>query len=160
MTTGNSTVSTGDLVPISELASAGIEHADEVIELAERAQAYLGSMSWCDRIVNGWLGEAWGYILGAFYFEMVPSQPDVLSFIWIVVGDVPPAYISDEYASTSLEVIEGYVAEMQEWVDRVLSGRPIDDSVIPVNVPPEKVWAERLGARLNLIRSEVLGAGT
>lgn len=157
MTGDHGTVDTRNLIPIAELASASIEHVHEVIELSERAKEYLRSMPWCGKIVNGWLGEAWGYIVGVFYFQLVPSRSGAPQFVWIVVGDVPPAYISDEYASNSIEVIEGYAAEMQGWVDRVLEGRSIDSTVIPVNVPPEKQWAERLGARLNLIRRDILG---
>jgi hypothetical protein len=144
------------MIPIAELPAQDIEYADEVIELSKRATAFLISRPWCREIVNGWLGWACGYIIGVFYFQLLPSRPEVPHNVWVIVGDNPPAYLSIEYAHDVSEALEGYTAEMQEWVDRVLEGRPLDGSVIPVDVPPERVWAERLGRRLDFIRKSII----
>jgi hypothetical protein len=74
----------------------------------------------------------------------------------VIVGDLPSAYMDVNYCHNATEAIKGYVLEMQEWVDRVLDGRPIDGSVIPVNVPPEKDWARKLQTRLDLIQEYIL----
>lgn len=153
----DSSIDTSKMIPIQDISSAAdIEHRDEVIELAERAQAYIGSMSWCKEIVNGWLDYACGYIAGVFYFQILPAYPDVPSDIWVIVGDLPPAYMEAELCSNGCEAMELYIDGAQEWVDRVLEGRTIDDTVMPVNVPPEKKWAEELQGRLRFLREHIL----
>jgi hypothetical protein len=53
------------MTPIDQVLTAdGIDHADEVQQLGERAQAFLSAMPWCQRVLNGWLGCASGYIVG------------------------------------------------------------------------------------------------
>ena len=152
MNNHGSPVSTGDMTPIEKIAQSNIEHADEVVDLSKRAKDYLGSMAWCNGIIGGWLAYASGYIIGVFYFEIMPSRKDAPRFVWVIVGDIPPAYLDVESCPNAKEAVEGYVGEMQEWIDRVLQGRPLDDSVIPVNVPAEAKWAEALQTRLKLIR--------
>ncbi len=133
MSINNSSVDTSDMTPISALGSADFEYIDEVIELSTRATTYLGAMPWCEEIINGWLCEAWGHIIGVFYFHFRPSRPGIPHFVWIIVGDLPPAYLAVETGSSAVQIVEGYVCEMQEWVDRVMSERPIDGS--PAGTP-------------------------
>lgn len=156
MNSNSSPIDTNGMIPIDEVAVTKIDHRDEVLELVKRARNYLSSMSWCERILNGWMACSYGYIIGVFYFHITPSQHGVPRYVWIIVGDLPPAYLDISYCTNPTEVIDGYVCEMQEWVDRVLRGEPIDDSVIPVNVPPERKWAELLKSRLELIRDYFL----
>ena len=152
MNMDHSPVDTNNMIPINEIAASVVDYRDEVALLSANAANYLGSMSWCKRIINGWVAYANGYIIGVFYFHIEPSNKQVPDYIWVINGDIPPAYIDVGYCNTWELALDGYIAEMQEWVDRVIQGRPIDDSVIPVNVPPEKIWAERLQSRLDLLR--------
>lgn len=155
----NSPIEPWNMLLIDDLPSSDIEHLDEVVKLSERAREYLGSMSWCRKIVNGWLDYACGYILAIFYFEIVPAGPGIPRFVWIITGDLPPAYMDGEFHPTGRDALNAYVDEMQGWIDRVLDGRPLDDDIIAVNVPPDRVWAERLQKRLDLIRTYVLDDG-
>jgi hypothetical protein len=145
------------MIPIGQIAQADLDYVDEVVDLAERAGRYLVSMRWCRQVVDGWLDFATGYIVGIFYFQIVPAQPDVPRFVWIIVGDMPPAYFDGETHYSSYEALDAYVKEMQVWVDKVRDGCPLDDDVITVNVPPEKEWAEELKSRLKRIRKLFLG---
>ena len=150
-------VSTKSMIPIQEITSSDLEYVKEVVELADRAEEYLSSMRWCKEIIKGWLDVECGYIMGVFYFEIVPAKPDVPDSVWVIVGDLPSAYLAVEFCSNGKEAMKGYVAEMQEWVDRVMDGRPLDDDVITVNVPPEKKWAKELQWRLDFIKRDFLG---
>ena len=150
-------VNTKSMTPVEKIASSDLDYVAEVVELAERAKAFLSSKRWCKEIVKGWLDFACGYIIGVFYFELVPAKPDVPDSVWVIVGDLPSAYLAVEFCSNGDEAMEGYVAEMQEWVDRVMDGRPLDDDVIPVNVPPTEEWAKELQWRLDFIKRDFLG---
>lgn len=135
---------------------ANVEHPEEVAELAARARSYLESMPWCKRVVAGWVDSSWGYILGVFYFKLVPADSGAPEYVWIIVGDIPPAYLDVDCCRTGKDAVGGYLAEMEEWVNRVLCGKPMDESVIPVNVPPTRKWARELQGRLDLLRRFIL----
>lgn len=149
------TVDTSRMININDLASSRLEHVDELVALSNRAKAFLESHPWCKRIVRGMFDRGWGYIIAVFYFTIEPAHDDVPNHVWVIVGDLPPAYIDVESNPNGACAIDGYVLEMQRWVDQVLEGRSVAER-IPVNVPPTKEWAERLQGRLQIIREEVL----
>lgn len=149
---------TGGMTPIDGIADADVEYVDEVVQLAARAKAYLESMPWCKRILDGWLDYSCGHIIGIFYFHILPGRPRTPRFVWVIVGDLPPAYMDGEFHRSGPDALDAYVSEMQEWVNRVRSGRELDDDVIDVNVPPEKEWADLLQTRLVMIREMFLDA--
>jgi hypothetical protein len=71
------------------------------------------------------------------------------------VGDIPPAYLSSEYARSPKEALEGYLAEMGVWVKAVENGDAVDD-LIPVDGAPTMENARALKSRLTFLESEIL----
>ena len=71
--------------------------------------------------------------------------------MWIVVGDIPPAYIPLEDCRTSREVFDTYIDGMKRWVQLAREGREAapEDGVPQVNVPTTREWAESLDGRLS-----------
>ena len=107
------------MIPLNQLKNQRIDYLDDVIKLSEDAQNYLGSFHWCKRIINGWLSHEWGYILGIFYFEIEPlKESSADKFVWIVVGDLPSAYIDTVSATNALSALESYVFLMEDWIDQ------------------------------------------
>jgi hypothetical protein len=76
------------------------------------------------------------------------------SWIWIIVGDIPSAYLPLEDAASSAEVFKTYLWGMSKWVELAREGRSgtADDGVPPVNVPATPEWAEKLEQKLNSLR--------
>jgi len=72
--------------------------------------------------------------------------------VWVVVGDLPPAYLAHEVDDSWQDALRGYVEEMSVWVEAARSGSSLDD-VIPVNVPPTPEYADMLASRLDFIRT-------
>ncbi|MDD4968141.1 MAG: DUF4826 family protein [Paludibacter sp.] len=136
--------------------SKGIEAVEEVIALSIEAQKYLNSFVWCNKILNGWLVKDWGYMLCIFYFEIdsVP-QSGADKFVWIIVGDLPSAYIDIESAHNELEAFEVYVFLMEEWITNVEQGKSVDDC-FPINVKPSKKHANMLSNRVKIIKSDFI----
>lgn len=56
-------------------------------------------------------------------------------WIWVIVGDLPPAYITTENNANPACALDGYITEMKEWVEAVRMGKPTSER-IPVNAPP------------------------
>lgn len=123
--------------------------------LVESAERFLDGFRWAKRTGAIWVGECVPGVLGLFLVELDPPEPDIDKLIWVVVGDVPPAYISSVYAQTPREALVAYVAEMEAWVEAVEHGQSVDD-LIPVNGVPTIENAEALKIRLGLIGREIL----
>jgi len=72
----------------------------------------------------------------------------------IIVGDIPPAYIDIESATSPNEVVASYIEIMCDWVACVERGESTDDCY-PVEVPPTEKYAKMLKKRLELLSEEL-----
>jgi hypothetical protein len=76
--------------------------------------------------------------------------------LWVVVGDLPPAYLVTLDGSKSpSEALETYVELMDDWVQAVKHGKSIN-SLIKVNAEPTMDYAEQLSGRLEFIKENFL----
>jgi hypothetical protein len=87
----------------------------EVRALADRAGAYVGGMPWCDAVTGCALAFAIAGVLGVFRVDLRPSRHGVDGAVWVVVGDVPPAYLVYHVGDTWQDALRGCVREMQAW---------------------------------------------
>lgn len=149
------------MIPINELA-ADPNDEDSLYEFARVAEGFLTSHPWCRELVSGYLGYGWDGILGIFFFEIVPAKENVDRQLWVITGDVPPAYLVSDNAKKPSEALRAYVHEMRLWVNAVKAGQPIDD-FMPVyyqnstnRVPPSIDFAEMLDGRLDFIEQQLI----
>lgn len=149
-------IDTSQFIPTDRIDTSDVEDKDEVIQLVEEAEGYLKSQKWCSSIKNGWYAVGWGYMLGVFYYEIIPNG-DADSSVWVVVGDLPTAYIDIESANDEIEVILSYVELMEDWIENVENGNSVEDC-FPINVSPTREHAAMLRDRTKLIREEILAA--
>ena len=75
--------------------------------------------------------------------------------VWVVLGDLPPAYLAFDEGDTWQDALRGYVEEMQQWVNAVRAGESLED-VIPVNVSATREHADILATRLQFIRERLV----
>jgi hypothetical protein len=129
----------------------------EVRELAAEAEEFVASQRWCKKVLSVRLAWAVAGVLGVFQVDLAPAQAGVDSTLWVVVGDVPPAYLVLDESPTWREALRGYVAEMSRWVQAVKHGLPFDD-VIPVEGEPSLEHADMLAGRLAFIETEIIEA--
>jgi len=111
-----------ELAPIDDLHGDSIEDTEFLRKMAEQARQFLCTQRWCGEILQGWFGFGVGALLGVFLFRIRPTEPGVDDLLWVVVGDVPPAYLVTDDAGTPREALRAYVDEMSRWVDAVRSG--------------------------------------
>ena len=144
------------MIKLDEIKESINTYADEVLTLSVEARNYLNSFKWCGKILNGWLVKDWGYMLCLFYFEIDPiPESGADNFIWIIVGDVPPAYIDIVSAKNELEALEVYVDLMEEWIDNAKRGKSVKDC-FPINVEPSKKYANMLFNRIKIIKNDFI----
>ena len=123
-------------------------------ELFNAATGYITSFKWCASVLETYVGYCVGGIVALVLFHIEPAQPNVDEWIWVIVGDLPYAYIAPA-SPDPRDALEDYIDQMSRWVEAVHSGRPVDD-LIPVNVPPTRDWAEALASRLAFLRERLV----
>ena len=109
-------------------------------DLFDEATAYLTSFDWCTSVTESYVADCVGGIFALVLFHIEPAKSDVDEWIWVVVGDVPPAYIAPAPADPS-DALGDYIEQMSKWVQAVNEGRSTD-GLIPVNTPPTAHFAE------------------
>jgi hypothetical protein len=140
------------LIPTTDI------HDVEVAELSRCASEYLLSHSWCRGIVSSHLGWAVAGVVGVFLFEIDPANSGIDKKLWVVVGDLPSAYLVYEGNPKWRDALGGYVTEMRKWVAAVRDGTPLLD-IIPVAAAPTIEHSQMLGSRLDFLATEILAEG-
>ena len=137
------------MVPLSKISNR------EVRDLADEAVRFLETHSWCGRVRGGELAFAVAGVVGVFKIAFEPARPDVDSVLWIITGDLPPAYVVTDDAPDWQSALAAYVDVMRMWVAAVRNGNSTAD-VIPVSVAPTAEHAEMLESRLDFIQRDFI----
>lgn len=137
------------MVPLSTIRNP------EVRELANEAVRFLKSHSWCGPVRSCELGFAVAGVVGVFKITFEPARRNVDAVLWVITGDLPPAYLVTDAAPDWQSAMAAYVREMKKWVAAVRDGTSTAD-VIPVNVAPTSEHAEMLESRLDFIQREFI----
>lgn len=144
------------MINVADIEASDLEHKKEVAASLNEAENYLMGFDWCLKIIDGWIAASYGYILNIFCFNIKPDGKSCNDdFFWVIVGDIPPAYIDVYSASTPYNALKAYINIMQDWVDNVIEGNSLE-LCFPVNVPPERKYAEMLDIRLKLLKEDYL----
>src|SRR5262245_58637146 len=109
------TVDWEKLVPIKELSGDCDEDTELLRGLATRSRTFLESFKWCQYVERGWFGLGIGGIVGVFLFEYQANQSEVDKLVWVVSGDLPPAYLVIDKSPDAHAALHVYVRLMQEW---------------------------------------------
>ena len=148
------------MVSIEDIPGSRLADRDRLTAMAVQTSAYLLGHGWCRSIRRGFLERAVAGVLAVFYFEIEPDQAD--EAVWVITGDIPPAYMDVESCSNGAEALDAYLDCMDEWVQAVREGRPIED-LIPVGyadtgrpIEPTPDAAAELAGRLAFIRDELV----
>lgn len=137
------------MIPADDIANP------EIRAFADQARLFVASHKWCAQVTRVSLAWAAAGVLGVFEVQLEPAQPNVDRSLWVVVGDLPEAYLVQDDAPNWRDALRMYIMEMSHWIDAVNQGTPLDD-VIPVAVEPTREHARMLASRLAFIENEIL----
>ena len=140
---------------LDSIEGEDVEDTNILKEMAIEAREFVSSHEWCDHVDSVHLAYGIGGVVAVFLVQITPHSDDVDKCLWVVVGDVPPAYIVVDDNPTAADALDAYCSEMEAWVEAVDKGASVDE-LIPVNAPPTPEHAEQLGGRLKYIRSRIL----
>lgn len=140
---------------VADFAAAEPEEARGVARLVQQAVAYVSSFDWCAGALDTYVGIAIPGVIGVLLMHIRPARAGVDEWLWIVVGDVPPAYLVTDDCPDPGAALDGYISEMERWVEAVRRDASVED-LIPVNASPTREFADMLASRLDFLRKELL----
>lgn len=123
--------------------------------MLRKAKDYIGSFSWASEPKTVYFGGGIGGVLAVFLFEFSEPIAGSDTWLWVIVGDVPSAYLVVDVTPTPTLAIEEYCKLMEEWARAVEDGGSLDD-VFPVAAAPTDEHAKMLRSRIRHIRKEVV----
>lgn len=143
------------LDPIEAYPVGSAQERGAITALSEEAKAFLAGFSWCSGLEDMRVGFAVPGVIGVFLARIRPSRPEVDALLWVVVGDLPSAYLVTDEALTPGAALEAYISEMRRWVEAVLADRSLE-GVIPVAAEPTHEHAHMLAKRLSFLERDIL----
>jgi hypothetical protein len=143
------------VIPASELAGDEEEETQRLRGMEAKARKFLTGFKWCGNIREFYFGGGVGDVVAVFFARIEPWGSGVDEYLWLVVGDLPSAYLVFDDCGTPRQALLGYIGEMRKWVAVAeYGGNPIN--VIPVNAPATPEWADALGSRLDSLEHDIL----
>jgi hypothetical protein len=138
------------LVPTTKIRGDDAADTRLLRKMSEEAGRYISSFSWCSSVVDSYFAGGVGGIFAVFFFHIQPSRRRISPWIWIIVGDIPPAYLPLDDCSSPAEAFRTYLRGMSKWVEFARAGKTgtPEQGVPPVDAPATPEWAERLNQRL------------
>lgn len=143
------------VIPISDMCGEDEEETQRLRDMEAEARDFICKFEWCGGVRDLYFGEGIGDVFAVFLARISPARPSVDQYLWIVVGDIPPAYLVVDDCPTPRAALEGYIGEMRKWVALAKEGKSSRD-VIPVNVPATPEWAESLNSRLDALEQKMI----
>jgi hypothetical protein len=143
------------VIPVAAMRGENEEETERLRRMEAEARAFLTGFKWCGGIREFYFGDGIGGVFAIFLAQIEPWGPEVDEYLWVVVGDLPPAYLVVDDCRTPKAALRGYIGEMRKWVD-VAEENGDPANVIPVNVPATPEWAATLRTRLDALEQEII----
>jgi hypothetical protein len=143
------------LVPAERIVGDDAEETGLLQQMLQEATDYLKSFRWCPPIDRIYLGAGVGGVVAAFLSHFRERIRGTDEWLWVVVGDLPSAYLVTDQADNPVSALKVYCQLMDDWANAVLEGRPLDD-VFPVEAKPTPDNAQSLLRRTSFIRTRLL----
>ena len=143
------------VVPASEMRGENEVETVRLRRMEEQARAFLTAFKWCGRIREFYFGDGIGGIFAIFLARIEPWGHGVDEYMWVVVGDLPPAYLVVDDCRTPKAALRGYIGEMRKWI-AVAEENGDPANVIPVNAPATPEGAKALRSRLDSLERDII----
>jgi hypothetical protein len=150
-------IDTSDWQEESQIEGDDPEDTQLLREMAAEARDYIEDFEWSPRITSIHLAFGLGGVVAAFLFQFDEVIEDSDDALWVVVGDLPSAYVIVEPGDDGISALSRYCEMMEDWAVNVLEGHSLDDS-FPVDVEATQEQAEMLNQRIAFLRAEIIEA--
>jgi hypothetical protein len=123
--------------------------------MASTARHYIASFKWSPPIKSVQLAMGVGGVVAVFLVSFRRHVNETDDALWVVVGDLPSAYLVRDNTENGRDALIGYCELMEDWAFAVLKGESIEN-VFPVDAEPTVSNAHAVRERVAFIRSEII----
>lgn len=142
------------LVP--NLSGDDAEDTGLLLEMAVTAREYITAFTWSPPIKAIYLAHGVGGVVGLFLVEFhrkIAKADD--GTLWVVVGDLPSAYLVVEPDDSPADALERYCGLMEDWITAVRDNGDLSKAY-PVAAEPTWENAELLERRVSFLLAEII----
>lgn len=122
----------------------------DAMDMAAEGLRYMSNFDW----FKGATGMVWATgvpgVVGIFHLSLSKKMWDRES-LWVVVGDLPTAYLVKNTDESAIHALENYASLMDDWCTAVEAKTDLCD-VYPVAAPATLENAQHLRSRMNNLR--------
>jgi hypothetical protein len=135
----------------------GDDEADTalLLQMAKSARDYITSFDWCPPINAIHLASGVGGLVAVFLFGFDRKIQGTDDQLWVIVGDLPTAYLVVEPKDSPAQALERYCELMEEWIAAVRDAGELSE-VFPVSTEPTPENAESLEKRIAFLLAEMI----
>ena len=137
------------------IAGESSEDTARLKSMAKEARAFVASFRWAHPIDELFLGYGVGGILAVFLVKFIEKVNGRDEFLWIIVGDLPSAYLVTDNAPTPTDALDRYCELMEDWANAVKTKKDISEC-FPVRAEPTAENADLLERRIGFVRKEII----
>lgn len=124
-------------------------------EMAAEAREYVEDFEWCPAVVSVHLAFGVGGIVAVFLVQFEEAIEGADDALWVIVGDLPSAYVVVEPGDDGKQALGRYCELMEDWSFNVLKGLSLEEC-FPVAAEATHEHAEMLRERIAFIHTEIL----
>ena len=143
------------VIPISKMKGDSAQETEELKQYLKEAEEEINFYTWHDDIVESYFGMGVAGIFAIFLFKVATNREDVDEFSWVIVGDLPPIYITCECAPNPACALDGYIGAMEEWAEAAVANKSVGN-LVPVNVDATPENGKLLQSRLKFLDENIL----
>jgi hypothetical protein len=118
-------------------------------------QPYCAEWPQTPPISSAYLASGVGGIAAVFLFEFSRPVHDTDDRLWVIVGDLPSAYLVVEIGDSPADAMERYCGLMEDWITAVRDNTSLQD-VLPVAADPTPESALLLEKRVAFLLAEII----
>jgi len=126
-----------------------------LLDMARSAREYITAFAWCPPITGLYLAHGVGGIVAVLFIEFARKIKGTDDRLWIIVGDLPSAYLVVEPDDSPGDALERYCGLMEDWIGAVRDGGELND-VYPVSAEPTQENASLLERRVAFLLAEII----
>ncbi len=143
------------MMPVDAIKGEDEKDTGLLDEMATHARNFITSFKWCLPITAMYLADGIGGVVAVFLVEFDGKIGGTDDRLWVVVGDLPSAYMIVEPDDCAREALETYCLLMDDWVAAVRGDGDLEN-VYPVEAARTQEHADMLQSRLAFIRKEII----
>lgn len=140
---------------VNDISGGDDSETSQLRQLAVEAKSYISSFSWTPAMSEMYLAYGIAGVVAIFLVEFQTKIQGNDDALWIVVGDLPSAYLVVEPHDDERQALERYCELMEQWVIAVRTGGDMSE-VFPIPVQGNAAHADMLDKRIALLRHEII----